>query len=106
MTAHNTCVIAVSVVRTFSSVARAVGVHPNYLSELFTRHGGASFHFTVETQRIERAKALLRTDADLSVAEIGRRCGYGDAGHFIRVFERHIGHTPGTYAKEFIPGTL
>ncbi len=80
------------------SVARAVGLHPNYVSSLFTRHGGESFQRTVETQRIERAKALLRADPDLPVAEVGRRCGYADAGHFIRVFKRRSGRTPGRFA--------
>jgi AraC-like DNA-binding protein len=81
------------------SVAKALGLHPNYLSALFTRHGGASFQRTVEGLRLERAKALLRADPDLAVAEVGRRCGYRDAGHFIRVFRRRVGRTPGRFAR-------
>ncbi len=82
-----------------TDVARAVGVHPNYLSTLCTRHGGTSFQQTVEGLRIERAKSLLRTEPGLRIAEIGRRCGFPDAGHFIRVFRRRTGHTPGRFAR-------
>ncbi len=81
------------------SVATALGLHPNYLSALFTRHGGASFHATLAGLRIDRAKVALRQDPELPIAEVGRRCGYADAGHFIRVFKRRTGRTPGRFAR-------
>lgn len=80
-----------------TTVARAFGLHPNYLSALCTRHGGASFQRTVEARRLDRAKALLRADRDLPLAEVARRCGWADAGHFIKVFRRHCGVTPGRW---------
>lgn len=80
-----------------SSVARVLGLHPNYLSALCTRHGGTSFHRTVEDLRLERAKALLRGDPGLPLAEVARRCGWADAGHFIKVFRRRCGTTPGRW---------
>ena len=78
-------------------VAQAVGVHPNYLSALCSRHGGASFQRTVEDLRLERAKVQLRADRSLPLAEVARRCGWADAGHFIKVFRRRCGTTPGRW---------
>jgi len=80
-----------------SAVARALALHPNYLSALCTRHGGASFQRTVEARRLDRAKALLRADPGLPLAAVARRCGWADAGHFIKVFRRRCGVTPGRW---------
>lgn len=80
-----------------SAVARALGLHPNYLSGLCTRHGGASFQRTVEARRLDRAKAMLRADPALPLVEVAHRCGWADAGHFIKVFRRRCGLTPGRW---------
>lgn len=82
-----------------ASVARALGLHPNYLSTLCTEHGGRSFHATLEAMRIAHAQAALRQEPQVRIAELARRCGYGDAGHFIRVFRRATGETPGRAAR-------
>jgi AraC-like DNA-binding protein len=79
------------------AVARALGLHPNYLSALCSRHGGTSFHRTVEDLRLARARALLRADPALPLAEVAHRCGWADAGHFIKVFRRRCGLTPGRW---------
>jgi AraC-like DNA-binding protein len=81
------------------AVAAAMGLHPNYLSALFTRHGGSSFHRTIEGLRIDRARALLGSDPGRRIAEVARHCGFADAGHFIRVFKRRTGRTPGRFAR-------
>lgn len=79
------------------AAARALGVHPNYLSALCTRHGGVSFQRTVEDLRLARAQALLAGDPTLSLTVVARRCGWADAGHFIKVFRRRLGLTPGRW---------
>lgn len=81
------------------ATARAMGLHANYISALCTRHGGASFQRTVERLRLERAKALLAREADLTVAATAARCGYPDAGYFIRVFRSRFGTTPRQFAR-------
>jgi AraC-like DNA-binding protein len=80
-------------------VAAVLGLHPNYLSTLFTRHAGASFHRTIEGLRIDRAKAVLRSDGGMRIRELAGLCGYADPGHFIRVFKRVTGRTPGRFAR-------
>jgi AraC-like DNA-binding protein len=80
------------------SVARALGLHPNYLSALFTTHGGRSFHDTLEDLRLERARHVL-LGSDLTVAAVARMCGYAAPSHFISTFRRRFGATPQRYRR-------
>jgi AraC-like DNA-binding protein len=80
-------------------VAKALGVHPNYLSTLCSRHGGESFHRTVEEMRLARARILLDTDRDLRIADVARRVGFNDPGYFNRVFRNRQGESPGRWRK-------
>lgn len=52
--------------------------------------------------RIERACELLAQPrlAGLNMAEVGRRCGYADASHFGRDFQRVMGRAPQRWARE------
>lgn len=52
--------------------------------------------------RMERARMLLSQPrlSGLSMAEIGRRCGYTDASHFARDFQRSVGQTPLRWARD------
>lgn len=52
--------------------------------------------------RLETAKRMLsnRVFLSLSVAEIGRRCGYSDASHFVRQFRLFCGLTPGEFRRQ------
>ncbi|MEP6565571.1 MAG: helix-turn-helix domain-containing protein, partial [Mesorhizobium sp.] len=43
--------------------------------------------------RVHYAKSLLEA-SDLQIGEIAFRCGFGNAGHFSRVFRQHTGITP------------
>jgi AraC family transcriptional regulator len=84
------------------------------LDELAAIAGVSRFHFIrafrattgltpmqyVERNRLEWARRLLERGA-LSLAEIAQLVGYADQSHFTRRFKRHIGCTPGAYAKEY-----
>ena len=48
--------------------------------------------------RLARARRLLLED-DLPLAEIGRRCGFGNPSHFAAIFRRHEGVPPGVWAR-------
>lgn len=52
--------------------------------------------------RIEQARILLSQPRlrRLPMSEIGRRCGYTDASHFARDFQRCVGTTPLRWARE------
>lgn len=75
-------------------VAGVLGIHPNYLSQLFSCHGGHSFQRTLEGLRLERARGILTREPDVPVNEIAVRCGFGSANYFTRVFHRRLGVTP------------
>lgn len=82
------------------SLARALGLHPNYLSRLFRQHAGETLVGMLRRLRLERA-VLLLADPMLSINEIMARSGYGDPGHFFRVFREAYGMSPGAYRGRF-----
>jgi AraC-like DNA-binding protein len=78
-------------------LARRFNLHPSYVSFLFTKIGGESFGAYVTRLRLDRAIELLR--GDLPIHEVARRCGFQDAGYFIKVFRKHFGSTPGRFPQ-------
>jgi AraC-like DNA-binding protein len=44
------------------------------------------------------AKDLLRRQ-DVALAEVAERVGYGSASAFSTAFSRHVGQSPGFYAR-------
>lgn len=75
------------------SVARALGLHPNYISNLAQRLTGHSFRQELEQIRMGHARQLLH-DSKVPVAQIGKLCGYADSDRFSKVFRRANGLTP------------
>ena len=56
----------------------------------------------LQTMRITAARDLLEADA-ASIADVGARVGYSDAGFFRDLFRRHTGMTPAEYRERFAP---
>lgn len=54
-------------------------------------------------QRMERAKALLRTTED-SVSSVGALVGIEDGNYFCRMFKREVGCSPLQYRKKCLAG--
>lgn len=52
--------------------------------------------------RIERARQLL-AQTDLSVADVGNRCGFSHAKHFCTVFHKQVGESPGRFRRSARP---
>ncbi|MEX9251995.1 helix-turn-helix transcriptional regulator [Pseudenterobacter timonensis] len=82
------------------SVASFFNITPNHLSRLFSRQGTMSFVDYVRWVRMGKAKSLLQK-YQLSVGEVGKRCGYADSDYFCRLFRRQFGLTPGEYRSRF-----
>lgn len=61
----------------------------------------SSFGGTLRKLRLEESRRLLasRSLARLSVSEIGRRCGFADASHFVCEFHQATGMTPGHWRQ-------
>jgi len=76
------------------SVARALKLHPNYLSQLFAGQGDESFSAFLLRARLERVCHLLQ-DPSLNVSEVARLSGFSDANYFIRAFKKRYAVTPG-----------
>lgn len=75
---------------------RALGRSYEHLCRAFTRTYGIPPLKYVLLARIERAKSLLQ-EPGATVAGVARALGYGDAGHFSRMFRAHTGRTPGSW---------
>ena len=74
-------------------LAKAVNVHPNYLSEKFKQITGLNFVEYVARTRFEKACRLLRDD-DLRIIEIAFAAGFQSLSQFNRVFKRLCGKSP------------
>ena len=74
-------------------VAKAVNIHPNYLSEKFKQVTGMNFVEYVARTRFEKACRLLR-DGDLRISDIAFVAGFQSLSQFNRVFKRLSGKSP------------
>ena len=78
---------------TLASLAASVGYDQEYFCRAFKRHVGKSPMAYVTERRVLRAAALL-SGTDLSVSEIGARCGFYDRSVMARAFRRVLGKSP------------
>ena len=76
-----------------SQVAQALNMNAAYLSDLFSRAVGVTFHQYLDELRLARAEQLLG-DARLRVCEVACAVGYSSAGYFRQAFKRHFGISP------------
>ena len=74
-------------------VAKAVNIHPNYLSERFKQVTGMNFVEYVARTRFEKACKLLH-DGGLRISEIAFAAGFQSLSQFNRVFKRLCGKSP------------
>ena len=68
-------------------VAKAVNIHPNYLSERFKQVTGMNFVEYVARTRFEKACNLLH-DGGLRISEIAFAAGFQSLSQFNRVFKK------------------
>ena len=80
-------------------VSEQIGTTGPYLSHLFSSHLSCGFLDYLNRYRISQARKLLKA-TDLTVAEIGLKCGFNSPQSFIRVFKKYVGRTPGQYRSE------
>ncbi len=78
--------------------ARSCHVSPGCLSAHFRRLVGISPMQYVMQLRLGRAKLLLRT-TELSIPDVARQCGWGDASNFVRRFREQFHCTPLKYRQ-------
>jgi AraC-like DNA-binding protein len=73
-------------------MAKAVNIHPNYLSERFKQITGMTFVEYVASTRFQRARGLLHRDVRIS--EIAFAAGFQSLSQFNRIFKRLSGKSP------------
>ena len=74
-------------------VAKAVNIHPNYLSERFKQVTGMNFVEYVALTRFEKACKLLH-DGGLRISDIAFAAGFQSLSQFNRVFKKLCGKSP------------
>src|SRR5262245_6899925 len=84
---------------TLEQMAAIARLSPNYFAWLFNRATGLPPHQYVIARRVERAKQLLLTGSDFSMAEVAASAGFSDQSQFSHHFKRLIGVTPGQFRR-------
>ena len=81
-----------------AQLARAAAMSRSSFFDRFREHVGVAPMAYLLAWRMSLAKQLLR-DGRLAIAEIAERVGYGSASAFGVAFTRHVGVSPGGYAR-------
>jgi len=82
------------------TLAAKVAMSSRNFSRVFLRETGITPAKFVEKARVEAARRRL-AEAHISLDEIARECGLGNADGLRRLFNRHLQTTPGIYRKNF-----
>ncbi len=82
-------------------VAAAFHYNPRYLCRLFQKETGVSLGQYLTTERLHRAKALLR-ETPHTVMEIATETGFNNVTYFNKLFKAAFGTTPTAYRKTHI----
>jgi AraC family transcriptional regulator len=82
---------------TLEQMAAVARLSPNYFVWQFKRATGLPPHQYVIARRVERAKQLLQTGSDFSLAEVAAHAGFSDQSQFSNHFKRLVGVTPGQF---------
>jgi YesN/AraC family two-component response regulator len=72
------------------TIAKEMGITPNYLSSIFKASKGISFSDRLLEIRMGKASELLK-EGRLSLSELSEAVGYEDIGHFRRRFKQYFG---------------
>lgn len=85
---------------TLDDLAQQFFINKFYLTRLFKEQFGISVNSYLLQVRTTQAKQLLRF-TDLSIEQVGQKCGMNDANYFSRMFKKVEGVTPGEYRKRW-----
>ena len=80
-------------------ISLALGIHENYISNLFKNAYGENLSTYIENLRIEKACSLIRTTS-MKIEEIAQVVGYASAGNFRRAFKKIKGTSPTEYREQ------
>lgn len=81
-----------------SDFAQLAGMSRSHFNQAFRATTGMPPYRWHLHARIRRAQELL-LDATLPLAEIALRTGFADQSHFTKIFQRHVGTSPGAWRR-------
>jgi AraC-like DNA-binding protein len=84
---------------TVEQLAKKAALSRSAFFERFTRAVGLPPMEYLLAWRMALAKNLLRGRSDIAIATVAERVGYASASTFSTAFSRHVGQTPGRYAR-------
>lgn len=87
---------------TLAQVARAAGLHPVYLGQIFRQEFGETLGEYLNRIRVRAAAGML-ANSDLPLSAVALDLGFYDQSHFTRVFHQFTGTTPGRFRCEYSP---
>jgi AraC family transcriptional regulator len=82
---------------TLEQMAAAAHLSACHFARRFKGATGLPPHQYVLTRRVERARQLLQTGSDFSLAEVAAHAGFADQSQFSNHFKRIVGVTPGQF---------
>jgi AraC family transcriptional regulator len=82
---------------TLEQLAAVARLSPNYFVSQFKTATGLPPHQYVILRRVERARQLLQTGTELSLAEVAAHAGFSDQSQLTHHFKRLVGVTPGQF---------
>jgi AraC-like DNA-binding protein len=82
-----------------SSVARALGISPRSVQNVFEHLATTASAFILEA-RLEKAVDRLTADRRGSITELAFDCGFSDSAYFSRCFRAQFGVSPRDYRKQ------
>lgn len=80
-------------------LAAIAGLSPYHFCRAFKQSTGLPPHGWIVARRIERAKELMATHAELGLLEIALCVGYQNQSTFGKSFSRMVGMTPGRWRR-------
>ena len=84
-------------------IAKMFGYSPSHLTNTFSRVTGLPITAWIIKRRIIAAQQLLRQQR-INVTTASEAVGFNDISYFTRQFSRHVGITPGRFAR--LPSTV
>ncbi len=83
---------------TLEKIARAAGIHKNYLCALFKKETGSTVQEYIRRKKIEAAANML-SYADYSPQELSDYFSFSSQSHFTNTFKRIMNATPAEYQR-------
>ncbi|WP_418476788.1 helix-turn-helix domain-containing protein [Eisenbergiella tayi] len=81
-------------------ISRYVGLHKDYLSQLFSRCEGITLQHYIRREKVRQAEYMLKY-SDAKMDEIANQLAFCSQSHFSHCFKEETGQTPSRYRNQF-----